>query len=253
MKQVRRALSIAAAISVVLMLTVLFLSVLDICNDYETGGSDLSVQGTMYQKEDVLKRLSKIAFPLGVCILIVVADAVLSLSEKRKNEIMPLTPENRLRLIKKNAESLTEEAMREEKRRRRISLMFGAALILIALVGIMYLFSMRDFPMISEIKPEEMIGRILTGTAPVCALWILIFYLRSIALRRSINREINLLKGVQKEKTACKVEKEIKNLPVQIVFIGVSVLFIVLGVINGGLRDVLFKAINICTECIGLG
>lgn len=29
--------------------------------------------------------------------------------------------------------------------------------------------------------------------------------------------------------------------------------FIVLGVMNGGLRDVLIKAINICTECIGLG
>lgn len=25
------------------------------------------------------------------------------------------------------------------------------------------------------------------------------------------------------------------------------------GVINGGLHDVLVKAINICTECIGLG
>jgi len=29
--------------------------------------------------------------------------------------------------------------------------------------------------------------------------------------------------------------------------------FILLGVMNGGLRDVLVKAINICTECIGLG
>lgn len=32
-----------------------------------------------------------------------------------------------------------------------------------------------------------------------------------------------------------------------------AVVFIVLGVMNGGLRDVLVKAINICTECIGLG
>ncbi len=28
---------------------------------------------------------------------------------------------------------------------------------------------------------------------------------------------------------------------------------IVLGVLNGGLRDVLIKAANLCTECIGLG
>lgn len=32
-----------------------------------------------------------------------------------------------------------------------------------------------------------------------------------------------------------------------------AVLFILLGVMNGGLYDVLVKAINICTECIGLG
>ncbi len=28
---------------------------------------------------------------------------------------------------------------------------------------------------------------------------------------------------------------------------------IVAGIINGGMRDVLVKAIKICTECIGLG
>lgn len=32
-----------------------------------------------------------------------------------------------------------------------------------------------------------------------------------------------------------------------------AVILIVLGVMNGGLRDVFVKAINICTECIGLG
>ena len=32
-----------------------------------------------------------------------------------------------------------------------------------------------------------------------------------------------------------------------------AVAFIVLGILNGGLHDVLVKAIQICTECIGLG
>ena len=35
--------------------------------------------------------------------------------------------------------------------------------------------------------------------------------------------------------------------------IGAAAALIILGVINGGLRDVFVKAINICTECIGLG
>ena len=32
-----------------------------------------------------------------------------------------------------------------------------------------------------------------------------------------------------------------------------AVAFIVVGVLKGGMGEVLMKAINICTECIGLG
>lgn len=34
---------------------------------------------------------------------------------------------------------------------------------------------------------------------------------------------------------------------------GVAIAFIIIGVINGGMSDVVTKAINICTECIGMG
>ena len=32
-----------------------------------------------------------------------------------------------------------------------------------------------------------------------------------------------------------------------------AIALIVAGILNGGMRDVLYKAKNICTECIGLG
>ena len=32
-----------------------------------------------------------------------------------------------------------------------------------------------------------------------------------------------------------------------------AAMLLVLGIFNGGLKDVLIKAVNICTECIGLG
>ena len=40
---------------------------------------------------------------------------------------------------------------------------------------------------------------------------------------------------------------------VRLILFAAALVLLVLGVRNGGLRDVLFKAINICTECIGLG
>ena len=38
-----------------------------------------------------------------------------------------------------------------------------------------------------------------------------------------------------------------------LVILAAAAVLITLGILNGGLRDVLFKAVSICTECIGLG
>jgi len=40
---------------------------------------------------------------------------------------------------------------------------------------------------------------------------------------------------------------------IRLVLLAAAILFILLGVVNGGAGDVLIKAKNICTECIGLG
>ncbi len=39
----------------------------------------------------------------------------------------------------------------------------------------------------------------------------------------------------------------------RLILAGAAVALVVLGIMNGGARDVLVKAVNICTECIGLG
>ena len=40
---------------------------------------------------------------------------------------------------------------------------------------------------------------------------------------------------------------------VRAVLCAVAVLLIVYGILNGGARDVLAKAVKICSECIGIG
>lgn len=39
----------------------------------------------------------------------------------------------------------------------------------------------------------------------------------------------------------------------RLILYAVAAVLVIMGVMNGGMRDVLIKAINICTECIGLG
>ena len=49
------------------------------------------------------------------------------------------------------------------------------------------------------------------------------------------------------------VPEERRTSAVRIVLICAAAVLIVLGVLNGGLRDVLVKAVNLCRECVGLG
>ncbi len=58
--------------------------------------------------------------------------------------------------------------------------------------------------------------------------------------------------GVWRDKRGVDWEKR-AIFATRIALLAVAIVFIVLGVRNGGMRDVLQKAIRICTECIGLG
>ena len=77
----------------------------------------------------------------------------------------------------------------------------------------------------------------------------------------SVTRELNTVKELLKE--APKSSAPIKSAPVErnakllwsirgaILLVGI--VFVIIGILNGGAEDVLGKAIRICTECIGLG
>ena len=66
----------------------------------------------------------------------------------------------------------------------------------------------------------------------------------------------------KKEKKTVSINKELSEADLleakririsRYCILGVAVLFLVYGLATGGIADVLAKAINICTECIGLG
>ena len=71
--------------------------------------------------------------------------------------------------------------------------------------------------------------------------------------RRSLEREIHLLKGASGDKMPETASKPSRLLSVRIALYVLAAVLIADGISNGGMRDVLIKAINICTECIGLG
>ena len=79
---------------------------------------------------------------------------------------------------------------------------------------------------------------------------------------RSMERELSLVRSLPTRDpktpdnpTPCyfKAHERELLLGVRIALVGVAVVYIILGIGNGGMADVLEKAIKICTECIGLG
>ena len=77
---------------------------------------------------------------------------------------------------------------------------------------------------------------------------------------KSCERELNMLKASIKEfgapaKATCEKAKEHTDslFTIRVAIIAISLIFVILGIANGGMGDVLGKAVKICTECIGLG
>ena len=75
-------------------------------------------------------------------------------------------------------------------------------------------------------------------------------------------RELEITKwAISRRKSALMPKKEEKESRLgsvsvnifRVIVLGVGIAFVILGINNGGMEQVLGKAVRICTECIGLG
>ena len=170
-----------------------------------------------------------------------------------------------------NAEA--EIADKIEKERRLRAILGNVRLFLItlsALLPLIFLLNPANFPAVSgEYNAEILHGMLvyLAFLAPLFVYEIVYVILREL----SLTREHALLKEALVASGIAEAKEEIHNCPicraigfikenekpislgVRIAIVGCAVVFIVMGIANGGMADVLNKAIKICTECIGLG
>ena len=160
--------------------------------------------------------------------------------------------EVRLRLLLMRAEKT--DAMRGEERRRRMAR--GAC----AGICARYLVNPANF---TSRELELVIGRMLWHIVP----WTLVGFACAILCEcfrgRSLRREIDLaarsperasFKNAQTDSGASREKRaRLAKTAARAAMFALAVALLALGAANGGMRDVLVKAINICTECIGLG
>ncbi len=157
-----------------------------------------------------------------------------------------------------------EERAKIERERlvRRIIVYGGAAVIALSMIfSLIYVLTPGRFPY------EDVNEEIATAIVVVFAFFLqsLVYALvASFFIDASATREIEYIKvaiarlkaeGIKvtpTEKRECLLGKRL-ILTARCVIPVVAIVFIILGVSNGGMDDVLQKAVRICTECVGMG
>ena len=145
-----------------------------------------------------------------------------------------------------------------EKSNKIASIILITVILISSLMGLGYLLNIKHFEP-NEINNSyiEQAGKMSLHLMPWVIISLGTFILYAIHIEKQAKHTNDILLEVIK--TNGKVTyKEIKQNNIlktiaQCLILTISVVFIVIGVINGGAADVLQKAVNICTECIGLG
>ncbi len=148
-------------------------------------------------------------------------------------------------------------AVTKERDRREVMqwIAYDISLLLV-LIAVVY------FDLFTSFTVENLNGDVLfalSGVLPLSVLAVAVHIPKEYLIEMSSKRELSLLKESIKTngapKSVCKPEskRDGRTAVARYVIAGIALLLVVLGIINGGMADVLAKAVKICTECIGLG
>ncbi len=150
-------------------------------------------------------------------------------------------------------------AIRKERRyRRNVNILFFSISLLLSAAAFIYVIFFAELT-VSELNKNVMLA--FAVSLPLLISAVGIHILRAFLLNKSAERELAALKecirkGVRISAPVSPREyrrEGILRLSAGLCVLAVAVTFIVLGIFNGGMEDVLAKAVKICTECIGLG
>lgn len=243
------------AVVCVALVALLSVSAIGICREGSARKADHPME-SVYTPEIVAAKFAPIAplFFMGVGLLI----AGLVLGAKDESAGKPAKDAELDRDLLAARVAQPSAGMAAERRLQAKLLWCGWSLFALCMVPIfVYLLNPAHFP---QTDPEGMFFALLRVFLPWTAVGLGALAVTSILREKSILREAQAARQRLKEEKAAGVAagpKRIdppKNTRIpQAIIIIVAVMLIIAGVFNGSARDVLYKAITICTECVGLG
>ena len=228
---------------------------------YSTGGS------TPFSRDAVAEKL-KLLLPISLILIALIAAAgVLSfLTAEEKVKMLPIRNKVLLKLVERrlspsdSSEEYSRAKAYESKLRKKLLIIAAAASAVIFAAALTFVLNPSNYST-TDVNTDVAYAAIITGVATVFVFAVI--FAASIFLGNSYKRVLDAARAeLARQKkdgltpTPCEEENEYEGhtvLLVRLAIIAVAVAFIILGITNGGMADVLGKAVRICTECIGLG
>lgn len=145
---------------------------------------------------------------------------------------------------------------KEKKNRKNAWIINIAILVVCSIMGLGYMLNTKHFKADGDLMEQAI--QMSVHLLP----WVIIAFISStictIYEEYSSKQSIEVIKVIIKAKGRKTLKAVVKNNKLKVNIARISILviaaiFIITGYFNGGAADVLQKAINICTECIGLG
>ena len=220
-----------------------------------------------FTSASIAAQFARISLPIYLFLLGICFGAVLSF-------VMPLAearPTARIDVaikLKKRYEKLGNaladapgevKAACERERGKRLAYRIGCAVVCVAaaIPLVVYLLDLSHF---TPALNESVLAATLRAI-PLVLLGGVAYLVMGWLITASLQKEFKHLEAVSAQGgakasaavAASKKNEQMRTTVVRAVLIVVAVVLIGLGIANGGMRDVLGKAIKICTECIGLG
>ena len=219
----------------------------------------------IYSPERVGFYLQYLSIPFALYVLSIIFGACFYYAHPQKvNENAKPWHTSILRRVKKyNIDDIEDENNKKLLKRNKIirilTYCFTGAVVFVSLFVICWYLSNKEIYVLDDNIIKRNLD-IFIGVLPFILISLIWGIAATFILNIVAKNDIDILKSEKQ----FKLEKQLKTYvkpkventiirAAQIAVGALAITFIILGVFNGGVRDVFIKAINICTECIGLG
>ena len=223
-----------------------------------------------YSQETVSDCLAFLSIPSVLTLVAVVLGLILKRGEGEELTRPSLVKVTLKKLsaridLEKCDTDLREKICKERMSRKMLCLLLTLVVFSASLAAILYI------TLVAELTKENLNSDVASAMLVVLPLAAVSLGSGAVAVHRlseSYSGELTLVKSAIADGCTCDVIIPEEKLGVQLFYerhekkillsvratlLVLSFVFIIAGVVNGGMGDVLGKAIRICTECIGLG